>query len=136
VRDSVRGEPWIEVLDATADGDPLSAEEADVVARADQFLAHDNAAAAEPLYRGVVAKRPLPTAVRAELWRKIGAASWARRHVADAVDAYAASLAADPHDATTARRLDAARTALESAPQFGVTAAVSAASRRLLPPAG
>ncbi len=131
VRDSVRGEPWIEVFEATADGDPLTPEESALVARADEFLAHDNAAAAEPLYRGLAGKRALPTAVRAQLWRKIGASCWALRRVAAAVDAYAASLAADPADAGTAERLAAARAALAAQ-----TPVAAAPARRLLPPVG
>jgi tetratricopeptide (TPR) repeat protein len=117
VRDVVRGEPWIEVLEATGDADPLTPEEANVVARADEFLARANPAAAEALYRGLVATRSLPKLVRAELLRKIGASCRAQRRLDAAVEAYAAALAADPDDGTTARQLDAARAAVASAPR-------------------
>jgi len=138
VRESVRGEPWIEVFDATGDADPLDPEETSLVARADVFLAHDNAVAAEPIYRGLLAARSLPAAIRAELWRKVGAACWSQRRHADAKTAYESALVADPNDADAKTRLAAANAVLAAGatPRNDVDAAanVPAPVVRLLPP--
>ena len=158
VRDAVKGEPWIEVFDVVADGDPLAPEETAIAERAEQFLAHDNAPAAESLLRSLVAKRALPKAAQADVWRKIGAACWTQRRMADAAEAFTASLAADPDDVPTSARLRAVRAALASSarPVDPAAASIGAASiapslpappasfgtpvavpaRRLLPPSG
>jgi hypothetical protein len=112
VRDAVKGEPWIEVFDVVADGDPLTPEEDAVVARGDELLAHADPAAAETVLRGLAQKRALPRAVQAAVWRKIGAACWQQRKFAESADAYAVALTADPEDRATAAKLDAAKAAL------------------------
>jgi hypothetical protein len=131
VRDVVRGEPWIEVFEATGDADPLTPEEEDVVARADEFFAHSNPAAAETLYRGLVAKRSLPKTVRADVLRKIGASCRAQRLLDKAVEALAASLALDPDDGATARQLAVLRAAISPTPTL--TAPVQAAPAQSAP---
>lgn len=154
VRDAVRGEPWIEVFDVVADGDPLTPEEEAVVARGDELLAHSDPAAAETVLRGLAQKRALPRTVQASVWRKIGAACWQQRRFAESADAYAVALTADPDDRATAAKLDAAKAALAgttnapapsdaasvapTAPQppasFGTP--IAAPRPRLSPPAG
>jgi len=137
VRDVVAGEPWIEVFEATGDADPLNPDEANVVARADDFLARGNPAAAETLYRGLAAKRSMPKAVRADICRKIAESCRAQRRLTDAVAAYAEALALDPDDGATSRQFASAREAAKAAsPVASAPAAVVAATRRLMPPAG
>ncbi len=154
VRDVVKGEPWIEVLDVVADGDPLTPEEEAVLARGSVLLARDNPAAAEAVLRGLAAKRTMPRPVQADVWRKIGAACWSQRQLAEAVEAYTVALAAVPEDVATAEKLSAARAALAAAPKSvssdilatrpasgatdasGDAAPPRAQPRRMLPPGG
>jgi hypothetical protein len=153
VRDTAKGEPWIEALDVVVDGDPATPEETSVIARADELLAHDNAAAAETLLRGLLAKRALPKSLQADLWRKVGAAAWTQRRPADAAAAYEASLAVEPSDAATLAKLAACKAAAAAKPLGSVGAGavgatppappssfgapfVPAPTRRLLPPTG
>lgn len=150
VRDVVKGEPWIEVLDVVADGDPLTPEEEAVLARGTLLLARDNPAAAESLLRTFAAKRTLPRPVQADVWRKIGAACWSQRRIAEAVEAYSVALAAAPDDIALAEKLSAARALLAASskagsadllatrPASGATdgAAPRVQPRRLLPPGG
>jgi tetratricopeptide (TPR) repeat protein len=152
VRDAVKGEPWMEVLDVVADGDPLAPEEAARLAQADDLLARDNAAAAEPLYRALLAARALSKPQQAELWRRVGAACRAQRRFDDAAAALTRSLDIEP-DAATERLLAAAKElavrmpAQQSSPQFSQPSApISSAAvgsplppppaRKLLPPVG
>jgi hypothetical protein len=132
VREAVGGEPLIEVIDVVGDGDPLTAEETAVVDRADKLMAKDNAAAAELQFRGLLAKRVLPQAVQAALWRRVGAACWSRKAMADSANAYAAALALEPSDKSTAEKLAAAKAAADAV----AAANPPAPSRGLLPPSG
>ena len=137
VRDAVKGEPWIEVFDFVADGDPLTPEEEAVLARGDELLAHADPAAAETVLRGLAGKRALPTAVQASVWRKIGVACWQQRRFTECVDAYTASLAADPEDRATVAKLAAARAALAGATKpTQPSDAASVAPAAPQPPAG
>jgi hypothetical protein len=135
VRDAAQNAPWIEILEATRDVDPLSVEETGVLARADRFLDLGNAAAAEPIYRALLAKRSMSADVRADVLRKLGAACWAQRRVEQAAAAYASVLVLDAGDAATAKRLATARALLASTSVSAVVA-VAAPSVRLLPPSG
>ncbi len=112
VRDVVAGEPWIEVLSVTGDGDSLTPEEAAQVRRADGFLANDNAPAAEAIYRAVLATRTLPAALRADLHRKVGETCWRTRRFADSADALAKAVEIEPGDSATQDRLLRARDAV------------------------
>jgi hypothetical protein len=133
VRETVRGEPWFEVIDVVGDGDPLTPEETAALDAADRLLAKDNAAAAETQFRGLLAKRVLPHAVQASLWRKVGAACWSRKAMAEAASAWTAALALEPSDKATAEKLAAAKAAAEAA----AAANPPAPSRGgLLPPSG
>jgi hypothetical protein len=136
VRDAVKGEPWIEVFDVVADGDPLTPEEDAVLARGEELLAHGDPATAETLLRGLATQRALPKAVQAAVWRKIGVACWQERRFAECVDAYAAALAAAPDDRDTVARLAAAKSALANAtkPAPATTDAASVAPSAPQPP--
>jgi hypothetical protein len=149
VRNAVNGEPWIEVFDVVADGDPLTPEEEAVVARGDELLAHSDPAAAETLLRGLAAKRVLPKTVQAAVWRKIATACWQQRRFAECADACNASLAADPDDRATIAKLAAAKAALAEtkpltasiaptppAPPAGFGTPLPSARPRTPPPAG
>lgn len=135
VRDAAGGAPSIEILGVVADGDPLTPEETAAVARGDAYLALHNPAAAETAFREVLAKRTLPQAAQASLWRKIGDACWAQRRHAQAAEAYVASLAADPADDATAAKFAAARKALGDGPKAPERAAAVGSSAPELPPA-
>jgi hypothetical protein len=137
VRDAVKGEPWIEVFDVVADGDPLTPEEEAVVARGEELLVHADPAAAEAVLRGLAGKRALPRAVQAAVWRKIGAACWQQRKFAESADAYAVALTADPDDRATAAKLDAAKAALAATKNATAPSdAASVAPTAPQPPAG
>jgi hypothetical protein len=144
VRDTVKGEPWLEVFEVVSDGDPLSPEESALLARGAELLAHDNAAGAEAALRDLARRRTLPKAAQADLWRKIGAACWEQKRFPEAAEAFAVSLAADPDDAPTVQKLSAARaavaamvkTASETANGSDGMPPVPSRSRRLLPPTG
>ena len=132
VRDAVGGEPWMEVLDVVGDGDPLTREEAAVLANADRLMVKDSAAAAETQFRSLLDKRVLPRAVQAALWRKVGAACWARKAMAQSASAYAAALSLDPSDKATASSLAAAKAAAEAEAARNPPPP----TRDLLPPSG
>jgi len=132
VRDAVAGEPWMEVIEVVGDGDPLTREEAAVLANADRLMVKDNAAAAEAQFRSLLDKRVLPRAVQAALWRKVGAACWSRKAMAESANAYAAALALDPSHKATAEKLAAAKAAAEA----DAARNPPAPTRGLLPPTG
>jgi len=132
VREAVAGEPWIEVIEVVGDGDPLTREEAAVLANADRLMVKDNAAAAETQFRSLLEKRVLPRAVQAALWRKVGAACWSRKAMAESASAYGAALALEPSDKATAEKLAAARAAADAAAARNPPAP----TRELLPPSG
>jgi hypothetical protein len=132
VRDAVAGEPWMEVIEVVGDGDPLTREEAAVLANADRLMVKDNAAAAETQFRSLLDKRVLPRAVQAALWRKVGAACWSRKAMAESASAYAAALALDPSHKPTAEKLAAAKAAADAAASRNPPPP----SRELLPPSG
>lgn len=133
VRDSVKGDPWIEVFEVVADSDPLTPEEEAVVARGEELLAKADPAAAETVLRGLASKRTLPKAVQANVWRRIGLACWQQRRFAESVEAYTTALAAEPDDRATVTKLAAARAAL-AGPAKTTTESADAASVPSSPP--
>lgn len=112
VRDTVGGEPWIEVLRITRSGDALTPEEDARVRQADRFLAKSNPVAAEKLYRGVLDARELADAERGRLRAKLGAALYAQGRLEDARTELVAALAIDPLDRASADRLERVTAAL------------------------
>jgi hypothetical protein len=132
VRETSAGEPWIEVLEVVGDGDPLTREETALLADADRLMAKDNAAAAETQFRALLDKRVMPRPLQAALWRRVGAACWSRKAMAQSASAYAAALALEPNDKATAEKLAAAKAAAEA----DAARNPPAPSRELLPPSG
>ena len=116
VRDEVSGEPWIEVLSFTVDGDPLTPEEATRVREADRFLEARNPTAAERLYRGVLAGRKLADRDRADLLRRVGVALHDQRRPEAALAAFREALALHPDDAEARSRVTQLEQALARAP--------------------
>jgi len=101
VRDVVAGEPWIEVLAITLDGDPLTPEERTRVREADRFLAHANPKSAEKFYRRVLGGRELASADRAALLRKLGVSLHDQKRGREALVAFREALALDPEHVDT-----------------------------------
>ena len=116
VRDSVAGEPWVEILSFTLDGDPLTPEEQTRVREADRFLEHRNAVAAERLYRAVLDSRELADADRAGLLRKLGVALHDQRRPQDALVAFREALSLDPDDLDARHRATHLEVALARTP--------------------
>ena len=122
VRDVVAGEPWLEVLSITLDGDPLTPEERTRVRAADRFLARSNPAAAEKLYRSVLDGRPLATADRAGLFRKLGASLHDQTRAAEALTALRRALALEPEHMDTRTQIAAIEARLARVPVPPATA--------------
>jgi hypothetical protein len=115
VRDVVRDEPWLEVLEITGRGDPLTGLERSRRELADRFAARDNAGAAERICRALLASRPLPPADRLALLRRIGDACLAQRKWTAADDAFRQALLLDPDDGLLEERRLQARRGLAAA---------------------
>jgi tetratricopeptide (TPR) repeat protein len=98
VRDAVAGEPWVEILSFTLDGDPLTPEESTLILEADRFLESRNPEAAEKRYRRVLDERRLADRDRAALLRKIGVAQHDQGRPREALLAFREALALDPED--------------------------------------
>lgn len=132
VREAANGQLSVEVIDVVGDGDPLTAEETAALDAADRLMAKDNAAAAETQFRALLGKRVYAHAVQAALWRRVGAACWSRKAMAEAANAWTAAMALEPSDKVTAEKLAAAKAAADAA----AAANPPAPTRSLLPPSG
>lgn len=109
VRDVVRGVPWFEVLEVTGRGDPLTVLETAERDLGDRFGRLGNEAAAERIYRRLLASRELPPEDRADLERRIGIACGAQGKWAAAVKALHAAQVLAPDDGEIEEELLRAR---------------------------
>ncbi len=128
VRDSVSGEPWIEVLGVTRDADPLTPEEGAQVRSADRYLTKQNPVPAERLLRAVLDARPLARSDRAALTRRLGVALHDQRRSQEALDAFRTALALEP-DLDAERRAETLARALAAKPAPPPPAAAARAGR-------
>ncbi len=134
VRDTVRGEPWLEVLEITGDGDPLNALEQAELSLADRFLERRNAAAAEKRYRDLLGARALPVDDHASILLKLATAAAAQEDWTAATRALEQAASLVPDDALTEERLAQARAKLAvSAPATPLANAASAEAERERP---
>jgi len=116
VRDVVAGEPWIEILAITLDGDPLTPEERTRLREADRFLARANPPAAEKLYRGVLGGRQLADADRAGVLRKLGVSLHDQKRGQEALVAFRGALSLAPEHVDTQTQVAAIEKRLARTP--------------------
>lgn len=124
----------VEVLDLTRDGDPLTPEEAALLARAERLLRAESHRAAEKVFRELLSGREIPADAELAARLGIGRAAIATGRWAEAAEALARAIRLDPSDETA--RDDLARVEQELENETAAAAARQSTAPPALPGEG